>query len=213
MIKVYCAGKIAKNDWRHDIFKELRNYERPSIQKEQPPKVDNFIYAGPYFISCDHGCYHGPHTHGLGVDVGISNCAGVDEERITRSEVISKCLRWMSNSDIIFVWFDDITAYGTLVEIGIAKAINKPIFFAMKRELSVRYCEDCSAHALFGNHKDFWFAWELADISIIVNNHLIAWNLFKGIADKMVKRDIDYNIPHLIYQVDKNCVVVNVKQK
>jgi len=56
--RIYLAGKIAQNDWRHELFPGLRGAE----DFDGPPARWGFDYAGPYFISDDHGLQHGPGT-------------------------------------------------------------------------------------------------------------------------------------------------------
>lgn len=66
-IKVYFAGKIDKNDWRHDILPGLRDSGYPLGELKSPKELDReeFIYTGPFFMSCDHGCCHGENSHGI----------------------------------------------------------------------------------------------------------------------------------------------------
>ena len=79
-MKIYLAGKIGKNDWRHDIvgtclsdacsdfYAYGRQDETAQIAMEWPvlPKAifAEYDYTGPYFVACDHGCFHGIGTHG-----------------------------------------------------------------------------------------------------------------------------------------------------
>jgi hypothetical protein len=47
-IKIYMAGKIEKNCWRHSITNKLRSAEdKPFVIS------DNLIYNAPFFIGCD----------------------------------------------------------------------------------------------------------------------------------------------------------------
>jgi hypothetical protein len=84
-----------------------------------------FEYAGPYFVSCDHGCYHGEDTHGQGAARG--GCAS-GEERVSPALVVQTCLRWLGAADAVFCWLDDPTAHGTVAELGYATGIGKPVF-------------------------------------------------------------------------------------
>ncbi len=73
---VYLAGKIARNDWRHRIVEDgnksvhskLRNHSfeenGPYLNFTFSDKL--FRYVGPFFVACDHSCYHGRTTHGVG---------------------------------------------------------------------------------------------------------------------------------------------------
>jgi hypothetical protein len=145
--KIYLAGKVDKNDWRHDIVDGLSDlcnnnfYNNPD--QEWPIIEDAFIpgysYSGPYFIGCDHGCSHGENTHGYGPGCGGSDfydevkCRG-DGQR--RSHIATQCKKAITRSDYIFAWIDDLTAFGTLFELGYASALNKRIFLALDESSS-----------------------------------------------------------------------------
>lgn len=127
--RVYCAGKIAKNDWRHTLFPGLRDAvdtygaEGPDRFPEVGPTRGEFEYCGPYFLSCDHGCYHGDSEHGigaLGAECGVEGETGV--------KVPLLCNQWLQRSEVLFVWLDDPTAYGTITEIGMAYATGRLIW-------------------------------------------------------------------------------------
>jgi hypothetical protein len=51
---------------------------------------------------------------------------------------------------VIFAWIDDPTCYGTLVEIGYASAMRKPVLIGMRKE-----------------YPDLWFARTLASYCTI----------------------------------------------
>lgn len=130
MIQVYCAGKIARNDWRHKIFPELGDvsvYQKGSNQfslEGKLPRNGSYLYAGPYFCALGHGGAHGKDRHGLGnviEELDHGAWAG-------REEVAQLCCQWIDEADVLFVWLTDLTAYGTLVEIGYAVAKRKPVF-------------------------------------------------------------------------------------
>ena len=159
LTKVYLAGKIGQNDWRHTIFKDLRNVDLENNYYNMD-SVDGCLYCGPFFISCDHGCYHGEGTHGLGVDT--NNCGSCTANK--PYEVVEKCEKWISEADIIFSWLDSSTAYGTLVEIGMARGMEKPIFLVCDQELKdMKFIQDiwfaCTAVTQFtyaSCEKDAW---------------------------------------------------------
>lgn len=159
MIKVYCAGKIAKGDWRHDIApircevmddgtvcsrdsdatdSEFMTLEWPIVRS----KRDDFDYVGPYFISDDHGCAHGRNQHGVGARFVEAH----------QQRVFDLCLAAIRKSDLVFVWLDAKNAYGTIAEIGYAAGIKKPIFIAGSEELF-----------------DLWFVYRMATRVMISN--------------------------------------------
>lgn len=130
--RVYLAGKIAKNDWRHEVVEGLREaiQDHDDYQSVQIPTEAYFIanrarYTGPFFISDDHGCAHGDSSHGN----GPGGCIRVDHRPSAyRVKVAERCKRGIEAADHFFAWLDDLTAYGTLVEVGIAVGLGKRIW-------------------------------------------------------------------------------------
>jgi hypothetical protein len=167
-IRVYCIGKISHNGWRNQLF-PIRNetapdssapqyWEWPDIPIERLPGA---AYVGPYFLSCDHGCYHSePHSHGV--------AAGGDAEGgaypgLSRPDVAKRCLSAIESATHIFAWIDDTTAYGSLVEIGYAKALNKSVhlYFSSTADLG-----------------DLWFAGQVSSSFSKSNSASAAWEDF-----------------------------------
>ncbi|HEV7300582.1 MAG TPA: hypothetical protein VGN72_14550 [Tepidisphaeraceae bacterium] len=127
-IRVYCAGKIAKNDWRHDLFPHMRSASGSWVANEtpepdQPLYRGRFAYAGPFFRGCDHGCGHGRSSHGVGANDGSVCMANPSQAR-----TVELCRKWIDDSDVMFVWLDAIDAYGTVAEIGYAVARGIPVW-------------------------------------------------------------------------------------
>jgi hypothetical protein len=157
---VYCAGKIAKNDWRHNLFPGLRGIgtevyfqsmrEDGVIDKDCAKHELDYTktvrYAGPFFISCDHGCYHGPHTHGLNPKYE-EVCAPAPYNRY---EIVAQCQNWLKESDMVFAWLTEKTAFGSMVELGWASILGKPIFIASDSEKML---------------KEAWFAVHLSHVT------------------------------------------------
>lgn len=153
-MKFYFAGKVAVNDWRHSIIKDLRTVRSARIDNESDllmlrqkwPVMENVIfgehsYTGPYFIGDDHGCYHGRSSHGNGENGCFGSLYGPDGDvsgghgpypEETRRHIIRLCLHAVAESDVVFVWVDSNTMYGTLFELGFALAYRKPIWWAEK---------------------------------------------------------------------------------
>lgn len=134
--KIYLAGKISKeNDWRGSVLGETY---RPASRDDRvtPAPIDKgpFTYVGPWFTSCDHGCYHGKSSHGVGAtDPG---CMEMGENNAHRSWAHSECLRLIEDSDLVIAWIDDPTAFGTIAEIGFASGIGKPVYVGFPPESS-----------------------------------------------------------------------------
>ncbi len=149
-LKIYFAGKVDKNDWRHEIAPGLR---RHTVDESKPENIvssmpletafPSILYNGPYVINCDHGCYHGPTTHGCGSEEGTCT-----QEDLTRDEIMATCVSLIYKSDAVYAWIDSTDCYGTLAEIGFAKGIGKPVFINTKKDDAL---------------KELWFACHLAD--------------------------------------------------
>lgn len=207
VVKVYLAGKIKKNCWRHDIFNGLReipdenitvkqNFNMNKAVKETIKEYNDYSfynkieikniknikikYQGPYFIGCDHGCFHGPQTHGCGVSnitihenkyVNIGCNGELNKKQIPDvcNSVISSCLESIKKSNFIFCWINEKDIYGTLVELGYAKALNKNIFITIDKSLK---------DSLFD--KEIWFAKKLGFTFEYCSNHIKAWKKFEN---------------------------------
>lgn len=141
-LSLYLPGKIGKNDWRHSIVPELRaaffdecphgggradvfpDLVDPIVWKEGEFIVD---YKGPYFISDDHGCYHGETQHGQSPKGGADwwSC---------REDIALRCYAWMNQATVAFCYLDDEGAYGTICELLYLKARGVPIYLGFKSE-------------------------------------------------------------------------------
>lgn len=165
----YFVGKIDANDWRHDIVNpgELRSallsdetMERVLDDEELPVIKDAFSsigypghnYVGPFFTSCDHSCFHGQNQHGAGVC--STGCCQDDYSEIgigTRRDIVSNlCMAEIEDADIIFAWLDGEDAYGSLVEIGYAKAFDKLIWIGCKEV-----------------NQNMWFAYSMSNAFVV----------------------------------------------
>lgn len=151
MVCLYLAGKIAKNDWRHDVVRGLhtagdwaQNYgggERADWPVLKEAILGRFDYVGPYFVADDHGCGHGANTHGAGIDRhGID---GVGDPPAAW-DVSGRCLDAIEKADILFAWVDSLDAYGTIAEIGYARALGKTVWLSGPESLP-----------------DLWFVYQL----------------------------------------------------
>lgn len=127
---VYLAGKIEFEDWRGAFI----DYRSASLWESDVDPVDWFIsrrvvinesatMTGPFFISCDHGCYHGEGTHGVQCEW---NCIGANR-MLTRIDVEYISRKQIDAADVVLAYINDRTCYGTLAEIGYARARNKYI--------------------------------------------------------------------------------------
>ena len=133
--KVYLAGKISKNDWRHDLvdLRTGRPLDRPlDPHFAQFKNTDLLTYVGPYFASCDHGCAHNNFRHAVGMDDGgfLSDCAEAGhnerDDLIHQKLVHTRSLEMIDQSDIVIAVIDD-DAHGTIFEVGYAIAKGKRV--------------------------------------------------------------------------------------
>ncbi|WP_019065357.1 DUF559 domain-containing protein [Streptomyces prunicolor] len=174
MTSIYLAGKINKNDWRHDLMGwDLRTawavWENDEGDPPRPWPVikkgvlDTFDYVGPYFASDDHGCGHGPGTHGCGEDGALACGSYAGLGLPLRPQVREMCLAAIDAADIVFAWLNDPTAYGTLVEIGYAKGRGKQVIVAAPEIPGT--CELASKRGWQlpdSPTNEFWFAFSCA---------------------------------------------------
>lgn len=165
-LRIYLAGRISKCDWRHELVLHLRNNIDGGVEgwKEvkELPMIDGNIYVGPFFIGCDHGCYHGANSHGASGGV----CYSPD---VKRREIFNKSLRGIRACDLFFVWAgkDFSEAYGTLVEIGFARGLGKKIVFAFD--------------PVVREQKDQWFAGGCATKLFSCTDPVLAYRQLMGL--------------------------------
>jgi hypothetical protein len=166
--RVYLAGKIQKNDWRHSIFPELRTAELLNGVGRVEALGDGLTYAGPYFVSCGHGCAHGEGDHGRGSSEKGCFVSKRNGDLNLRMKVAKNCLKSLDSATFVFCWIEDFTAFGTLFELGYARAMNKPTFVAIKKRTE-------------GNelNSDLWFCLTQAQKWIESESPISAWAEFK----------------------------------
>jgi hypothetical protein len=166
-VRIYAAGKITKNGWRHKLFPVESGYDYSnSTAYAWPdeiaiPGLPGAVYVGPHFLSDDHGCFHGENLHG--VAAGSAACGGV-YPGLSRPDVAKRCLAALEEATHVFVWIDDPSAYGTLVEIGYARALGK--------QVHVYVSDKCDQLA------DLWFAGQIASAYVETKDYVAAWEDF-----------------------------------
>ena len=149
-LNIYMAGKISKGDWRESLYGRGNS---PTIDDDDGyivfPHIDldsGLTYVGPYFMGCDHGCYHGNTTHGLGGG-DSSICLDFD---VARSQIFSACQSAIClSTNIFFAWIDSIDCYGTLAEIGFAHGLRMGGSSVRLNHIWIATPEA---------HKELWFA-------------------------------------------------------
>ena len=169
---VYIAGKVAKNGFRNRLVQGLRNHQwNDGILSHR-----NFNYVGPFFVSCDHGCFHNPGSHGVIMSKELSACPHRDKHEefdFYRNEISEQCIRAILRSDLVFCYIDSPDCYGTLVEIGYAIAGEIPLVIVFAPGLASL------------EFNEFWFACAFAkqviydvtedELKIIFNDCLRRW--------------------------------------
>jgi hypothetical protein len=118
--KIYFAGKIGKNDWRHSLVPSLsgRRWEDGAIE------TTHFVYTGPFFVSCDHGCNHVANSHGAAAGYFSG------ESPYTQHTVISNNNASLEQADLVFAYITAVDCYGTLIEMGSAFRAGQQVVIA-----------------------------------------------------------------------------------
>lgn len=159
-LRIYLAGKISKNCWRHSIVAGLREalpdlVSCPRGETEPIPEwplltqavFGEHHYAGPFFASCDHGCFHGEDSHGIGAQAEFPQPTEKHHShQRANAVVVRRCMEAISKADLVFAWIDCLDCYGTITEIGHAHALGKRIWIAGPRPL-----------------RDMWFVYQTAE--------------------------------------------------
>lgn len=126
-MKVYLCGPIAKNCWRHKIVPRLSQISDwgDAISSIVLPTIDyGLLCNGPWFVSTNYGPTHDPGRHGA---VSTTKLHQVLDEQ---QEIFNVNLERIRCADAVFAYIDRAEAYGSMVEIGFAHALGKPIFIA-----------------------------------------------------------------------------------
>lgn len=128
--KIYMAGKISKNDWRHD-YAYVRGCEPFTTWSTPFKNTDLLTYVGPFFASCDHGCAHGNTLHAVrntetGAEDGDCGFNNENDDDGYRKRVHKASIERIDHSDLVIAVIDD-DAHGTIFEVGYAIASGKPV--------------------------------------------------------------------------------------
>lgn len=116
--RIFIAGKIRPYCFRHDLVPGLRIGWDSTLALQ----CDGFTYVGPFMDACDHGCRHGPGSHGI-LGVGGLGCEGVEE---TRSSVYQRNQFGIRTADLVVAYIDAPDCYGTIFELGYAARAGIP---------------------------------------------------------------------------------------
>lgn len=150
---IYLAGKIrGRDDWRFGVVKGLEDVEAwldaewPRLGRAIANSLD---YVGPFAAcTCGHHC---------------GFCAA------SLTEIHRRCLKAVAEADIFFAWLDNLTAHGTLIELGHAAALRpRPTIVVAVPDDVLPNPEAMAVHqyesARLSLSEELWFATETADI-------------------------------------------------
>lgn len=156
-IKFYFAGKMGVRElgewsaeWRSTILGVVPRVRCPDDDGPlylSPANLRPHTYVGPYHVAdewadkhvssdVDEGD-HGNDELGLRANDGHRGYAG--------ERVLGRSLRGIVSCDVLFAWIDCLSCYGTLSEIGFARALGRDVWIA-------------SPHRM----RDLWFVYEMA---------------------------------------------------
>jgi hypothetical protein len=116
--RIYFAGKITPNCWRHDLVPSLRG----SSWSDAPLDCGSFSYVGPIFISCDHRCGHGGGTHGA----GGGGC--LEGDAPTKAAIFNWNNEAIESADALIAYIDAYDCIGTVWEISFAQDRGIPTY-------------------------------------------------------------------------------------
>jgi hypothetical protein len=186
--KVYLAGKIEKHCWRSQYVGGLRDYEyydEGSSDYRQPKDCGNFTYVGPFFIGCDHGCFHGKDSHGVGVAME-GDCS---IPSLGCKQTFDACVEQIRSADLFFVRIAEEDCFGTLVEVGIAHQLGKRIhihFLSQRLADSMWFPAQCADSVCIGTPDGFD---EFVSVSRMTYPEYLQTPHWIGISKRIKERD------------------------
>jgi|WetSurMetagenome_2_1015567.scaffolds.fasta_scaffold205682_2 hypothetical protein len=147
-MRIYLAGKIAPNDWRNTLLAKpdrraggLMGQFEPEWPIWEDVLIGGHDYCGPFFVACDHACGHGASSHGVGLQGnGVAVCIdsmNSEASMPTRARVVRAAISAIRSCHTLFAWIDSLDAYGTIAEIGVARAFNRRIVVAFPNTLTI----------------------------------------------------------------------------
>jgi nucleoside 2-deoxyribosyltransferase len=166
--RVYLAGKMKEaHEWRGEAAVCERHNRKGAAYSvaEWAPRMAtmcgaSFMHVGPFSIANDHGSAHCE---------SAAHMAQVPWEEATRQDVMYACLEKIAACDLFCAHLNTADAFGTLVEIGYAAALNKKVAVTILRSVAdaARRPSFSGEYREPGTH-DFWFAQEIAYSGYVV---------------------------------------------
>lgn len=179
-ITVYLAGKMkSPTDWRGshpNTMYGLGAFETARTNLDGAA----FIYGGPFILADDHRGSHAPWVRHM-----AESWCGPSAGSEPGHSIVAQCFKSIQISDLVCAHINSHDAYGTLVEIGYALALKKPVSVTISEAVadSMRRApweESDHADDPPGAH-DLWFAQEAANHSAIVADDAEARAFHAGI--------------------------------
>ena len=152
---VYFGGRMNGcrkcKDWRNAIgfygFDDMLNGVDDEVPVTHDTKIEfrDFIYSGPFAIDTASG-----HATGHADDPG------------NRGRVWDLDRHQIARCDLFIAYIEDLEAYGTLVEVGYAAALGKPIALGFSDELAEDEFEElwfarmAAWKVYYGSPQQFW---------------------------------------------------------
>ena len=119
--------------------------------------ICGLAYTGPFFVDLNGGhgfSYYDGAEHGANVDTSDHARQHGAQLEDSRKEVQSLCFQAIARADVLFAYIDCIDCYGTIAEIGYAKALGKIIWIAGSRR-----------------YDDLWFVYSMANEQPLFQNY------------------------------------------
>lgn len=167
--KVYCAGRVNSHVVAWQIEVGARVYDSigdmvVSLAVDRAEPQSRIVYMGPHLVG-DLKPHNG---EGFG-----QMAREIEEDDGDWQGLLSGiCLDQIQRSDIVFAWLDDMEAYGTLFEIGYAKALGKQVWIGAGG---------------FADPSELWFTLANADKYVPADRPLDAFNILFPWPEEMAK--------------------------
>jgi len=151
MKRIYFAGKVDKNGWRDKALGHR------SMSRGEFCHCNIFIYAGPFAVGCDHGCFHRNARHGSleACCTGFIGDEQVGPETMPPHKVVERCLDQVKSSDLVVAYVDRDDCPGTMLELGFAIALKKPILLFHENPVAVDL--DSMSYPAARTKDELWF--------------------------------------------------------
>jgi hypothetical protein len=161
--RVYIAGRMKEPCFRpFDVSCEYETFHHHFAGYAPLKALDGvpIRYTGPFRAGWeDHCSLH-----------GINDCFSSE----TEAEVFARSVRGIESCDLFFAMIEDLEAYGTLVEIGVAHGLDKPIYIGLTAEFVATHGDD-----IYENAKDrwnpLWFSAHTGQVKIGTRGEIFAW--------------------------------------